>query len=113
MALAVSGLSPVIMTVRMPIARSSREALEEPVLDDVLQVDDAEDARRAVGVLLRDDERRAAARRDRVDALVELGVLARRDRPLVLDPGDDRRAGALADDRPVGRGRAPTCGSAP
>ena len=54
-ALAVSGLSPVIMTVRMPIARSCVETFAETLLDDVLELDDAE---RAVAV--RDDERGAA-----------------------------------------------------
>ena len=55
MAAAVSGLSPVIITVRMPILRSSVEALPDPALDDVLQVDHAEHAARS-----RDDQRRAA-----------------------------------------------------
>ena len=42
MAAAVSGLSPVIMTVRMPMARK-REALLDAALDDVLELDHAED----------------------------------------------------------------------
>ncbi len=42
MAAAVSGLSPVIMTVRMPMARISANVRAMPGLDRVLQVDDAE-----------------------------------------------------------------------
>ena len=41
-AFAVSGLSPVIMTVRMPIRRSSSNRSRHALLDDVLQLDDAE-----------------------------------------------------------------------
>ena len=44
-ALAVSGLSPVIITVRMPIAPQLGEALAHAGLDDVLEVD----RRRACG----------------------------------------------------------------
>ena len=60
MAAAVSGLSPVIMTVRMPIGAEAREALLDAALDHVLQMDDAEHPR-AVG----HDQRRAARARDR------------------------------------------------
>ncbi len=42
MAAAVSGLSPVIMTVRMPIRRKVGKALADAALDDVLEVDDAQ-----------------------------------------------------------------------
>ena len=41
-ALAVSWLSPVIITVRMPMRRISVEPLAHPLLDDVLEVDHAE-----------------------------------------------------------------------
>ena len=46
MAAAVSGLSPVIITVGCPSRRSSREALLDAALDDVLELDDAEHAAR-------------------------------------------------------------------
>ena len=46
MAAAVSGLSPpVIMTVVMPMLAELGEALADAALDDVLQLDDAEDLR--------------------------------------------------------------------
>ena len=45
MAAAVRGLSPVIITVRMPMARKRVEALLDAALHHVLQVDDAEHAR--------------------------------------------------------------------
>ena len=60
-AAAVSGLSPVIITVRMPIRRSSDEALADAALDDVLQVDDAEQP-----AVLRHGQRRAAGLGDLV-----------------------------------------------
>ena len=62
-ALAVSGLSPVIITVRMPIAAQLVEALAHALLDDVLEVDDAEHRAAPAVDPLGDDQRRAAARR--------------------------------------------------
>ena len=68
---AVSGLSPVTMTVRMPIAQLV-EALAHPLLDDVLQLDHAEHlrvARTASGVppsrAMRSTRPRARAAPDR------------------------------------------------
>ena len=63
---AVSGLSPVIMTVRMPIARSRSKRSFMPALDDVLEVDRPHDARavrrrRAACRLPRRSRRRPAA----------------------------------------------------
>ena len=66
-ALAVSGLSPVIITVRMPIAPQLGEALADALLDDVLEMDDAERA-----AVLGDDERRPARGGDAVDGGAEL-----------------------------------------
>ena len=88
-ACAVSGLSPVIITVRMPIARSSSKRSRMPFLDDVLEVDDAERA-----AVLGDDERRAAAARDAVD---ERRQLAASVAASLADPAPDRVRGALAD----------------
>ena len=65
---AVSRLSPVTITVRMPIARRRSKRLAHALLDGVLEVDDAEHLRVA-----RDGERRAALARDAVDRAVELG----------------------------------------
>ena len=62
-----SGLSPVIMTVRMPIARSSANRSAHARLDHVVELDDAEHARRAVAAPLGDDQRRAALVGDPVD----------------------------------------------
>ena len=59
---AVSGLSPVIMTVRMPIARSWSKRCAHPLLDHVLEVDDAEHL-----AVARDGQRRAALARDAVE----------------------------------------------
>ena len=109
MTAAVSGLSPVIITVRMPIAPEVGEALGDARLHDVLQVDHAE--RRGAADLrarLGDDERRAALRRDRVDGVAELaGNVA----ALLLDPAAHRVGRALAD-APVRRSRRRSCGSA-
>ena len=66
-AAAVSGLSPVIITVLIPIARRCAKRSRMPPFDDVLQVNDAERAA-AFG----DDERRAAASRDALDDAGEL-----------------------------------------
>ena len=71
-AAAVSGLSPVTMTVRTPMARELVEALLHAVLDDVLEMDDAEGATR-VGrsVALGHGERSAAVAGDAVGDGVE------------------------------------------
>ena len=68
MAAAVSGLSPVIMTVRMPMARSCCEALLHAALHDVLQMNHAQ---RAVAV--GHGQRRAAGARDAVGDFHEVG----------------------------------------
>ena len=91
---AVSGLSPVIITVRMPIAPQLGEPLAHPLLDDVLEVDHAErpsglpsDARRpAAGC-----RRRWRSRRRRPPT-PSVGCP-----PLSRDPLHDRGGGALAD----------------
>ena len=89
MAAAVSGLSPVIITVRMPEAAQLVEALAEAGLHDVLEADHAEDAS-VVG----DDQRRAARARDRLD---ELGELGRHVAALLDDVLPDGVGRALAD----------------
>jgi hypothetical protein len=68
MAAAVSGLSPVIMTVLMPIRWSSPNRARMPPLDDVLQLDDPDHAG-AVG----DHERGRALLGDPVDRGAHLG----------------------------------------
>ena len=98
-AFAVSGLSPVIMTVRMPIVRSSANRSRDAVLHHVLEVDDPQDLRGAVD-LLGHDQRRAAGAGDRVDDLAELG---RHVAAVVPDPVAHRVRGALADLRPAVR----------
>ena len=85
-AAAVSGLSPVIMTVRMPMRRSWSNRSTSAVLDDVLELDDAHR-----DVVLRDGERRSARPRDALDRLVELGW------QVPPGPAADRVHGALAD----------------
>ena len=104
-AAAVRGLSPVIMTVRMPIARSSSKRSFMPLLDDVLEVDHAEHARS-----LGDGERRAAARGDAVDDDLErVGDVA----ALFLHPAAHGVGRALADLPPRGRRSSRrSCGSA-
>ncbi len=59
MTAAVTWLSPVTITVRIPILRRLSKRSRMPVFDDVFQMDDAESA-----VVLADDERRAALRGD-------------------------------------------------
>ena len=85
---AVSRLSPVTITVRMPIARRLVEARGHALLDGVLEVDDAEHL-----AVARDGQRRAALARDAVDRAVELG---RRVAALASTQRDDRVGGALA-----------------
>ena len=68
MAAAVTGLSPVIITVRRPMRRRSAKRSFTPGLDHVLQVDDAD--QRAV---LGHRQRRAAGAGDAVDGGGELG----------------------------------------
>ena len=100
-----SGLSPVIMTVRMPMARKRGEALADAALDHVLEVDDAEHLRVPVG----HDQRRAALVGDAVGDLLELrrhrAALRARPRPRRRRP------------RPCGsggrRGRSRSSGSGP
>ena len=76
MAAAVSGLSPVIMMLRMPMRAQLRDALLHAALDDVLQMDDAEQPF-AVG----DSERRAAIARNAVAHLLEVRRELRRRAP--------------------------------
>ena len=71
-ALAVSGLSPVIITVRMPIRRISSNRSRMPCLDDVLEVDDAEHPGRLAVDALGDHQRGAAGGGDAVDDLADL-----------------------------------------
>ena len=65
---AVSGLSPVIITVRMPIARSAAKRCRMPPLTMSFRWIDAEGAG-ALG----DDERRAAGARDALDDGLQVG----------------------------------------
>ena len=103
MALAVSGLSPVIITVRMPIWRSSAKRSTSPSL--TMSFRWTTPRMRAVPSAV------FCATTSGVPPLTEIAstrwsssaVHAGRDRAALLDPGDDRRAGALADDRPVGQ----------
>ncbi len=69
MAAAVSGLSPVIITVLMPMRRSSAEALFDAAFDDVFEIDDAQ-RRLPFG----DDQRRAAALGDVFDGVADFAV---------------------------------------
>ena len=71
-------LSPVIMTVRMPIARSWSKRWLIPSLIDVLEVDDAEHL-----AVARDGQRRAALAADAVELVLQLG---RRLPALAVDP---------------------------
>ena len=87
-AAAVSGLSPVIMTVRIPAARSWAKRSLDAVLDDVLELDHPEHPR-ALG----DHERRRAAARDPVDVLGQIG---RERAAAVLDVAPYRVGRALA-----------------
>jgi hypothetical protein len=71
------------------------EPLGDALLDDVLEVDDAERVRAAAARQpLRDDQRRAAGRGDPVDELAEF---LRRVAAVLPDPGRDRCGRALAD----------------
>ena len=65
-ALAVNGLSPVIITVRMPIRRSSSNRSAMPCLTMSFSATTPSTQRRAVA-LLGDDQRSAAGGADRVD----------------------------------------------
>ena len=96
-AAAVSGLSPVIITVRMPMSRSSSKRSRMPLLHDVLELDHAEHAGDAVR-RLGDGERRAAFGRDAVgDRLHRLGHGAAE----LLDPAAHGVGRALAHHRAV------------
>ena len=75
-AAAVTGLSPVIITVRMPMRRSSGEALLHVGLHHVLEMDDAEEP-----VAVGQPERRAAGAGDAVHRGAEAAA-PRRLRPL-------------------------------
>ena len=89
MAAAVSGLSPVIMTVLMPMRRSSPKRSLDAALDDVLQLDDAEHPRAVAH-----HQRRAAAARDVLHARQHRLGKAVAER---LDVPADGVRGALAD----------------
>ena len=65
-AAAVTGLSPVIITVLMPMRRSCGETLLDVGLDDVLQMDDAEQP-----AVFGQAERRAAGAGDALDGGAE------------------------------------------
>src|SRR6185369_12872271 len=71
------------------------EALANTTLHDVLQVDDAEHARFAAvtGLLVGDDQRRAALHRDAMNHALEIGGPWT---ALLLHPRHDRVAGAFA-----------------
>ena len=71
-----------------------REALAHPLLDDVLEVDDAERASRR-------SRRRAASRPRRATRSTIASSSAGTEPPRVLDPAPDRVGGALADRAPV------------
>ena len=86
---AVRRLSPVTITVRMPIARRWSKRSAHALLDGVLEVDDAEDL-----AVARDRERRAALAGDPVET--SLAARAARCPPSRLDEAHDRVAGALA-----------------
>ena len=85
---AVRRLSPVTITVLIPIRAQLVEAGLHSLLDDVLEVDDAEDV-----VVAADRERRAALAADQVELFLQLG---RRPAALCFDELDDRVAGALS-----------------
>ena len=68
MVAAVRRLSPVTMTVRMPIRRSSSNRSTMPGLDGVLQVDQPEDL-----AVLGDGQRRAALAGDPLGLLLQVG----------------------------------------
>ena len=103
----------VTMTVRMPIWRSVGEALADGRLDDVLQVDDTQDAT-AFG----DDQRRAAGPGDPLDDLPRSRGAASgptwrmiaSTAPLRIDVGSSPRPSAVArlvTREPADRGRTP------
>ena len=110
MAAAVSGLSPVIMTVGCPWRRRSSKRSLDALLDDVLEVDHAERPRRGVAALLGDDERGAAAVGDPLD---HVRRARRRCAAVVADPVRDRAGRALAErgSAAVGQVHAATSGS--
>ena len=107
MAAAVSGLSPVIMTVRMPILRKLREALLDAAFDDVLEYDHAEHC-----AAFRDDERRAA--RDARCHSTVVATSAREQRHLRLHPCAHRLGRAFAMDVAAAPSHSPrrSCASA-
>ena len=94
-AAAVSGLSPVIITVRMPIARKRGEALPHAALDDVLEVD----RRRAPGARSATTSGVPPAAGDALDDRLQLGGDGAP--PLPVHVGDDGVGRALADLAPV------------
>src|ERR1700760_985380 len=99
MALAVSGLSPVIMTVRMPMARISPDPPGEARLAHAFRYD-APPGRPPAGGLPGPHRRSPAAPGDAVPGLPQLG----RQRPAVVpDPLADRAGGALPDLTAVGQ----------
>ena len=107
-ALAVSGLSPVIITVRMPIRRISSNRSRMPCLTTSLRwMTPSARAGSPVDVL-GDHQRGAAGAADPVDELADLlgGVAA-----VVADPLHHRRGGALAD--PADRRRPSASRSTP
>ncbi len=67
-AAAVSGLSPVIITVLMPMARKRRKPLAHAALDDVFQMNHPDRA-----LALGHHQRRAAGARDALDDHIDLG----------------------------------------
>ena len=83
-ALAVSGLSPVIITVRMPMARSWSKRSRMPGLTMSLRWIDAQRAGGLAGSAARDDERGAAVGADPVDRVVQ--VVRATSATAVLDP---------------------------
>ena len=94
MARAVSGLSPVIITVRMPIRRISSNRSRMPSLTTSLRLITPERAGRGTVDGLGDDQRRAAGGGDGVDDAADLvgGVPA-----VVAHPLHHRGGGTLAD----------------
>ena len=68
MAAAVSGLSPVIITERMPMARKLSDALLHAALHDVLQMDHSENA-----FSIGDGQRRSAGSRNPIGHLDQIG----------------------------------------
>ena len=95
MVFAVSGLSPVTITVRRPMRRSRSKRSRDAGLEDVFQHHQAGDA-----IALADQQRRRALSGDRVHLLARAG---RQRAAALLDVADDGVGGALADDPAVGQ----------